>query len=342
LSGEIIDREQILRCLLQALPDMGSADFDIIEVRRGTINDVYRVIVGGHDLALRMRARASIFAYEKHLAKEALAGQFLSTCSPSSGLATNELAFEKAVELVSTRQCGGPVQSPISPLVIHYDQSLKTVPLVWTLQPWLVGASPQSGNLAAYAAIGSQLANLHKVRFSRFRQRLDGPWRDAGEWLSALTAEIFDRAGSLGLNTVSLADFGGVIAPDSFCLTHNDLQPQNIIFAQDGTVSLIDWDNLQLAPPEFDLVKLKHWTVMREGMLAASRPEYQAFLEAYLAASTHRIDPTLLDFCELVWLLRVAAFEKRRKLEGEETPKPFPPVEYYLIEIDRLKERLGH
>lgn len=334
-----VSTEQIAECLQHALPGIFCGKFEVGEKFHGTINDVYRIRFGLQEYALRIRTREEFFAYEKNIIKDAVAGRLLTSMAAGGQGWETETAFDAIVNDTTACLHGGPVTSPISPQIVFYDHRRQIIPYLWTLQIWSSGSTPRIGETHFYAAAGASLAHLHSLKFDRFKTRLDSEWLEAESWTSTFQEEIRERLAFLGIDfphrNFELTMSGG----KRFCLNHNDLQPLNIIIDDNGAASLIDWDNLQIAPPEFDLVKLKYWTGVVDGFLSQSEMDYRVFLESYLKHSGHAFDPEIFRFCELVWLLRVASFEKRRQNGGEEIPKPFPPVQYYLTAIEQLIER---
>jgi spectinomycin phosphotransferase len=46
--------------------------------------------------------------------------------------------------------------------------------------------------------------------------------------------------------------------PSRFVVSHTDLYGNNMLVDQDGRISVLDWDDMRLAPPEYDLSLLLH------------------------------------------------------------------------------------
>jgi Ser/Thr protein kinase RdoA (MazF antagonist) len=46
--------------------------------------------------------------------------------------------------------------------------------------------------------------------------------------------------------------------PREFVVTHTDLNGDNLLVDDEGRVSVLDWDDVRLAPPEYDLSLLLH------------------------------------------------------------------------------------
>lgn len=332
-----LSRGQIAACLSYALPNRQNEEFDVLGRFRGAINDVYRVKVEGAEYAFRVRMREEFFAYEKHIIKDVISGRTLTGLAGSTDILLNEVALDSIVQDTLARGRGGPVVSPISPRIIAYDHTQTLIPHLWILQEWQLGKPLQQGDLDGYFQAGLSLATLHAVKFAKFKRAIDTTWIDGSEWVDKFGEEIREKAAYLGIDTHL---FGRIRSPQSlrkFNLGHNDLQPFNIIVTDEKRAVFIDWDNLQIAPPEFDLVKMKYWTVVgKDGYFTHKSEEYDAFLSGYLETAGVNLDQELLRFCELAWLLRVASFEKRRETGGQNVSKPFPSVPYYLHAIENL------
>jgi len=331
-------RAEDLRAILEhALGQDAALSMEVVATISGVINEVFRIRTGGQDYALRVRLRETIFRYEKELLKEIIASRFLASDRVDGYADANETILDEV--LGSWRASGAVEGSSLLPRMIFQDLSRSIVPYPWVLQGWVQGPLLAAAPGEHYRSAGAAVAGLHAAGFTRFKPSLDDPWRDKSDWLATLRSEGEKLATGLGVDVpwaLLLEDVDGQI--DGFCLNHNDLQPFNVIASEDG-ILLIDWDNLQIGPPEFDLVKLKHWTDCDEDGFFRPNPEkYAAFLAGYRAKRGRPLQDAVARVCEVIWLLRVASFETGRAARGRRQAPPFREAGYYLDCLNTLIE----
>jgi aminoglycoside phosphotransferase (APT) family kinase protein len=328
-SGRL-SKESIADCISYALPNSDPDKVLLVQFSQGAINDIYRLAVDDKHYCLRVRARNDIFAYEKTLLKEAVIGRFLEAMNYDDRRRP-EAVLDGIIADVGRELKGGPVPNPISPSILFYDQSLETIPYLWTLQEWIIGEPVDAGrDSARYNALGEMVATLHRTKFESFRRSLLSEWLPAGQWIETCADEIgtISKAYDLRINLDAIIE---PIESDelSFSMTHNDIQPLNVIATQKH-LFLIDWDNCQIAPPELDLVKIKYWTARDPtGFLSSDVALYRAFLEGYVTKRGAAFNQKIFQVCELLWLSRVFRFEFERERTGYKPAPPFSNAASY-------------
>ena len=302
--------------------------FEHVATIKGAINDVFRIRVGPRDYALRLRLRENVFRYEKNLLKETVAATYLASDTVPGATECNENVLDWCIG--QARQARQGAANGLLPKVVYQDLSRTIVPFPWLLQLWVDGKPLSDETGDAYCNTGKALAGLHLCGFQRFRPSFNDPWQDAGDWIATLRAEGEGLAArlDLGLPWEALQE-ETVRQVTGFCLNHNDLQPFNVI-ASDGEILFIDWDNLQIGPPEFDLVKLKYWTECgADGFLGPNDAKFDRFLAGYQNVTGRRISAGVFRFCEIIWLLRVTDFETMRAAQGHQPVRPFRGADHY-------------
>jgi aminoglycoside phosphotransferase (APT) family kinase protein len=112
-------------------------------------------------------------------------------------------------------------------------------------------------------------------------------WREDVEWYKDNAGRAGDGAGLVCEGASALAQYPHV--PRHACVTHRDLTPHNIL-AQNGGITLVDWDHAGLAPPQEDVGKI---LIGLLAMLAIPRSLRlglgETFLQAY--AETRSLSP---------------------------------------------------
>jgi aminoglycoside phosphotransferase (APT) family kinase protein len=326
-----LSKESIADCISHALPNSDANKVILVEFSQGAINDIYRLAIDDKHYCVRVRARNDIFAYEKTLLKEPIIGRFLEVMSYDDPRQPEMMLDGIIADVLERKLTGGAVPNPISPSILFYDQSLELIPYLWTLQEWVIGEPIDTGrDSARYSALGEMVAALHRTKFESFRRLLLSEWLPASRWLETCANEIgaISKAYDLRINLDAIVE--PIKSSElSFALTHNDIQPLNIITTEER-LFLIDWDNCQIAPPEFDLVKIKYWTARDPtGFLSGDLALYEAFLKGYMTRPGAAIDQEILRACEALWLCRAFRFEFERERSGRKPAPPFSNAIFY-------------
>ena len=332
-----LDSDDLAALVGAALGRSASAGWELVETISGAINDVYRIRVGQTDYALRVRWRETDFRYERNLLKEAVAAAYLAAKTTSGASDQNEKALDQSLEQLGQQSLPDPVG--MLPRLVFLDTSRTIIPVPWLLQEWVPGILVAHGVSQHYKRTGTALARLHERGFSRFRTSFHSPWQDRKHWLEAMKTEGQVLSVELGIAIPWDGLLSG-IGPETleFCLNHNDLQPFNIIASGDR-ILFIDWDNLQIGPPEFDLVKLKHWTdCCEDGFFRQNAAKFELFRSAYQEACRRQVSEAVFRLCETVWLLRVTSFETKRAANGHRPIRPFRGPEHYRDQLKFLIE----
>ena len=182
--------------------------------------------------------------------------------------------------------------------------------------PWMDGRTLSSSSAGPDRAnrIGTILGQMHRLPL-RFSERSAPP--DATPFTAAEWAELADRARHAGADWApalasalpDLARWGDSCAraqdalAGRWALSHGDLHQQNVLWADDDTPWLIDWESAGWQQPAKEaLVCALEWSGFVEG--EPDLPTFGAFLHAYRHVSllTDREALHGLDACFGNWL----------------------------------------
>jgi spectinomycin phosphotransferase len=106
----------------------------------------------------------------------------------------------------------------------------------------------------------------------------------------------------------------GVARPLRFVPCHADLHAGNVLVGADGTLSIVDWDEVVLAPPERDLMFVRGSVVAG---LVTDR-EATAFESGYGTGEASEPDPLLIAWYRIDWAVQdLADFARRVLLDPE-------------------------
>jgi Ser/Thr protein kinase RdoA (MazF antagonist) len=134
---------------------------------------------------------------------------------------------------------------------------------VIALFPFLAGETPPdwpSWPRSVLLEVGRTVAHLHSIPLDLpFREDFSARAREelrpyyGGEVLRSYEADLAAQLDRLD-------ELQGVAreVPSRFVVSHTDLYGDNMLVDQDGRVGVLDWDDLRLAPPEYDLSLLLH------------------------------------------------------------------------------------
>jgi spectinomycin phosphotransferase len=113
------------------------------------------------------------------------------------------------------------------------------------------------------------------------------------------------------------------------CINHGDPTPGNILITSDGKLTLIDWDDMILAPPERDLVFWEQDHVFFDGISSAP------VLEGYRSVTgKFELNPDLTGFYHRLWTLsEIAEYGQRLLFEEHD-------LEQNRSDLDNLREEL--
>jgi aminoglycoside phosphotransferase (APT) family kinase protein len=127
--------------------------------------------------------------------------------------------------------------------------------------------------------VGRTLAQLHAIPLQLpFREDFAVRPREAfrpyygREVLAPYETELLDQ-----LDRLDELQATARLVPSRFVVTHTDLIGSNILVDEAGGVSVLDWDDVRLAPPEYDLSLLLH------GVQPVDGRALEAVLEVYPA-----------------------------------------------------------
>jgi Ser/Thr protein kinase RdoA (MazF antagonist) len=148
--------------------------------------------------------------------------------------------------------------------------------------PFLPGESPPNWPnwpQPVLREVGRTLAQLHAIPLRLpFREDFAVRPREAyrphygREVLAPYEAELLDQ-----LDRLDELQATARLVPSRFVVTHTDLIGSNILVDDAGGVSVLDWDDVRLAPPEYDLSLLLH------GVQPMGGAALEAVLEVYPA-----------------------------------------------------------
>ncbi|WP_026690714.1 phosphotransferase family protein [Alteribacter aurantiacus] len=147
---------------------------------------------------------------------------------------------------------------------------------VITAQRWVNGRELKSFDMNS-SRIGRLLGKIH-----RSKELLDMFKRLGNEPLTPdrLLEDLVDKANHLGVNEsvvedafVWLRNHIQDIHVDDYVVCHSDVNHNNWIVSEDGSLYLIDWDGANVADPALDLSALLY--------LYVPRNEWEAWLDSY-------------------------------------------------------------
>jgi Ser/Thr protein kinase RdoA (MazF antagonist) len=150
------------------------------------------------------------------------------------------------------------------PLATTDDQLWIRLPAgVIALFPFLAGTTPPEWPIwprPVLEEVGRTIAQLHAIPLDLpFREEFEVEVREQllpyahSPVLRAYSGELprqLDRLDSLQAAVSA--------SPGEFVVTHTDLNGDNLLVDEAGQVSVLDWDDVRLAPPEYDLSLLLH------------------------------------------------------------------------------------
>ena len=105
-----------------------------------------------------------------------------------------------------------------------------------------------------------------------------------------------------------------VPATAEYCLIHGDFKANNILFGEQNTMTVLDWELSHLGDPLEDLAWTMLWTTewdLVEGLLPA-----RDYLAAYSRASGRTVDESRLNFWQLFSLVKLAAIFQKSASAG--------------------------
>jgi spectinomycin phosphotransferase len=163
---------------------------------------------------------------------------------------------------------------------------------------------PRANELADQVARQVEAYSHGAASHDELAERLVGAWtthRAEIEWLvrrsEALALRIRDRAANA--------------LPLPVILCHADLHAGNVLVSPDGGISVVDWDEVILAPPERDLMFVRGSAVAGR----VSDREATAFESGY---GSKEADPLLIAWYRLDWAVQdFADFARRVILDPE-------------------------
>ena len=267
-----------------------------------------------------------------------------------SGLDTAEAAFgrlETAVGCALSLRRDANLEFVIAPIPTLSGQVVRRLSGRYSLAacPYLTGCEPghEGGFPAAdRPAVVRLLTELHRAtpavapqqcdfalqNADGLRAALDStgePWRTGryGEQARALLAR--HAAGVIALTTAySELAAGAQSRPERFVVTHGEPDPRNVLKTPAGFV-IVDWDFVQLAPPERDL-----WDLAEAD---------SSVLAAYTQATGTAIDSGALALFRMWYdLSEIAGYiELFRAVhdDTEDTAESWKNLEYFLRPADR-------
>jgi spectinomycin phosphotransferase len=134
-------------------------------------------------------------------------------------------------------------------------------------------------------------------------ERLVAIWvehRAVIEWLVERSEKLAGR----------IRDGAGLARPLRFVPCHADLHAANVLVGADGDLSIVDWDEVVLAPPERDLMFVRGSAIA--GIV--SDREATAFETGYGAGEGGGADPLLIAWYRIDWAVQDLADFARRAL----------------------------
>lgn len=176
---------------------------------------------------------------------------------------------------------------------------------------WSIGSLP--GNPDAARRAGGVLRAIHEsdpTRLSNLARGIDSEWIDIDH--ASTMRRLARYRGKVGIDAELYAGAAAVPPPDASQAraAHTDPTPDHFVIAEDGSVTLMDWEWATLAPPEWDLSKAVWLLHARSDSSAAAALE-----EGYGAA----LDPVQMNR----WIVYHAAmrlvYEAEQKMSDRGT-----------------------
>jgi Ser/Thr protein kinase RdoA (MazF antagonist) len=129
--------------------------------------------------------------------------------------------------------------------------------------PFLAGQSPPEWPICprpVLEEVGRTIGQLHSLQLDLpFREEFAvRPREHLRPYLGGSVLRPYERELAGQLDRLDELRAAALAAPGSFVVTHTDLIGNNILVDGEGRISLLDWDDVRLAPPEYDLSLLLH------------------------------------------------------------------------------------
>lgn len=312
----------------------------------GSINHVARVRIAGRQLCVRIRAFAQDFQYEPSLIKDVIVARSLTeaAANPRRHYDT-EIGSE--VERFLRSPAGGPVAFSMGPEIVRYSIKSPVDNRAVLISDW-INRAPGRMDIRGdeYSVLGAKIRQLHKLSVQSYYKNFLDIGRQTSEFSGSIFNEIEQRnkenlfvvpQSALQVFFQRVSDAAERV--ESFCVCHNDLHPLNVVKSHDGEIYIVDWDNTAISHPYLDFVKLKYWSVRKDGMLTPDRDAFRNFCTGYQIESREVLESEIFALLCMLWLFRVYSFERRREAAGEGNRKPFSGSETYATWIQQLCER---
>jgi thiamine kinase-like enzyme len=169
-------------------------------------------------------------------------------------------------------------------------------------------AASKVGKLIAQVHISSKGASTY-MDFVRGQVSSEA-WAD--QFLASLKEEIlacgFDNGDADGLLKRCSSIFTNR-TQDVLVLVHNDIHFKNLISRPTGSICLIDWDSVVIAPAEKDFVKLLDWS-------HANTTVVPAIIESYKKETNRTLDMDAIEVFRIYACLRQIHFQTASMQKG--------------------------
>src|SRR5215469_43917 len=277
---------------------------------KGSINQVFRISIGGKDAALRVRHNEQYFQYEKGVFKEVIVAQLLATLERDKQADLDSTILEIWDRTYGSRSCEA-IAFPAGADILHYDFTGHAFPGPWAIFGWAGDTLNDRFGPGHAARLGGMVSQLHNLKFKRPCLNLHALHLGGADLIAEWTGEICRRNESTG-GAISeerplcralellLDEIGS--GPLSFVFCHNDLQCTNVT-VNGPSMHILDWDNAQIAPRELDFVKLAHWSAIGEdGYFQPDPAIFSSFCEGYGVREAVIRQSAIFRLAEILWL----------------------------------------
>jgi len=144
-----------------------------------------------------------------------------------------------------------------------HQLSVRILAGVIALFPFLAGQAPPAWPVCprpVLEEVGRTIGQLHSLQLDLpFREEFAvRPREHLRPHLGSPVLRPYERELAGQLDRLDELRASALAAPGSFVVTHTDLIGNNILVDDEGRISLLDWDDVRLAPPEYDLSLLLH------------------------------------------------------------------------------------
>jgi spectinomycin phosphotransferase len=162
---------------------------------------------------------------------------------------------------------------------------------------------PKATQMARRVARHVDADPRHEPLRDEIAERLVAAWVTRREQIERLVSRSEELAARIRAGV-------GLKRPVRFVPSHADLHAANVLVGADGSLSIVDWDEIVLAPPERDLMFVRGSAIAG----VVSDREATAFETGYGTREASEADPLLIAWYRIDWAVQDLADFARRAL----------------------------